>query len=405
MRIRCCKLYSVFFVTILVGLTTTTHAFAYQQANQVDKPEKVEPLEFGQVVNVHQVGDLYTSGQFAPEDIEILKNKKIARIISLRTDGEIKWDEQKEVEKAGLKFVKVPFRAPDEMTDELFATVRELLRDDSAKTLFHCGSASRVGGVWLPYRVLDEGVELDVAIAEAKELGLRSPGYQAKAIDYIERMQAIMARGGEQSVKPGVNKNFLDPELDVDKYVKRFEVESREVYLARNEIVAACGIQQGDVIADVGAGTGLYTRLFSKTVGPDGWVYAVDIAPRFLEHINKESAQQDIQNITGVLCAENSVSLPPKSVDVVFICDTYHHFEFPNSTMTSIHRALKDDGHLVVVDFERIPGKTREWLVDHVRAGKDVFRAEIQDAGFNLVEEKKVKGVKENYFLIFKKSK
>jgi predicted methyltransferase len=73
--------------------------------------------------------------------------------------------------------------------------------------------------------------------------------------------------------------------------------------------------------------------------------------------------------------------------------------------MTSIHRALKDDGHLVVVDFERIPGKTREWLVDHVRAGKDVFRAEIQDAGFNLVEEKKVKGVKENYFLIFKKSK
>ena len=145
--------------------------------------------------------------------------------------------------------------------------------------------------------------------------------------------------------------------------------------------------------------------MFSESVGQTGWVYSVDISTRFLEHINKESADKKISNITGVLCAEDSVNLPPNSVDRVFICDTYHHFEFPKSTMTSIARALKEDGELIVIDFKRIPGKSREWLLGHVRAGKDVFRSEIQDAGFTLVEELKIEGLKENYCLRFKKTR
>ncbi|MGB2501466.1 MAG: SAM-dependent methyltransferase, partial [Mariniblastus sp.] len=60
-------------------------------------------------------------------------------------------------------------------------------------------------------------------------------------------------------------------------------------------------------------------------------------------------------------------------------------------------------GELVVIDFERIPGESREWLLGHVRAGKEVFRAEIMDAGFALDEEVTIKGFKENYFLRFRK--
>jgi len=208
----------------------------------------------------------------------------------------------------------------------------------------------------------------------------------------------------ETSVKPGVNKNFIDPNLDVESYVKKFEIESREVFVNRESILEACEIEQGDTIADIGAGTGLFTRIFAKEVGTDGWVYAVDIAPRFIEHINREAIKAELKNITGVLCAENSINLPPGSADVVFICDTYHHFEFPKSTLGSIHRALKDDGHLILIDFDRVEGKSRQWLLKHVRAGKDTFRAEIQDAGFSLVEEKMVEGLKENYFLKFRKN-
>ncbi len=210
-------------------------------------------------------------------------------------------------------------------------------------------------------------------------------------------------RDSEKSVKPGINKNFIDPNLDVDRYVKRFEVESREVYLLRERILSACEIKKGDRVADIGAGTGLFTSMFSTVVGDQGWVYAIDISPRFLQHINKQATKLKMNNITGVLCAENSINLPPNSVDVIFVCDTYHHFEYPKSTLASMHRALKDDGHLIVIDFERIKGKTREWTMRHVRAGKEVFRREIEEAGFAVAKEKKI-GLRENYFLKFRKT-
>ena len=367
----------------------------------------IQPAKIGTAENVHFAGNLFFSGQFAPDDIAELKKLEISRVITLRTDGEIKWDEKTAIEDAEIEFVQIPFRAPESLTDEVFDKVRAALNDKSKTTLFHCGSANRVGGVWLAHRVLDEGVELETALAEAKTIGLRTAFIEEKALDYIKRNQVtpgLPAMAGEKSVKPGINQRFIDPELDVDAFVKRFEIESREVYVARQTILAACGIEQGDVVADVGAGTGLFTRLFSAAVGEMGWVYAVDIAPRFIEHINQEAGKQKLENITGVLCAENSINLPPNSVDTVFVCDTYHHFEYPKSTLASIHRALKDGGRLIVIDFERIPGKSREWLIGHVRAGKEVFRAEVMDAGFTLVDEPKIEGFKENYFLKFRKN-
>ena len=232
---------------------------------------------------------------------------------------------------------------------------------------------------------------------------LMAQAAQEKQVDQVRSVDAPPSLDGEVSVKPGINKNFIDPDLDVDQFVQRFEIESREVYTARERILAASDISKGDRVADVGAGTGLFTRMFSVKVGERGWVYAVDISPRFIEHINQAAKSQQLDNITGVLCAENSVNLPPDSVDVVFLCDTYHHFEYPKSTLKSIHRALKNDGHLIMIDFDRIEGKSREWLLGHLRAGKEVFRAEIEDAGFSLVQEKKIDGFEENYFLKFHK--
>ncbi|TWT32693.1 class I SAM-dependent methyltransferase [Blastopirellula retiformator] len=207
----------------------------------------------------------------------------------------------------------------------------------------------------------------------------------------------------EQSVKPGINEKFLDESLDVDRWVKQFEVESREVYHAREDVLKAAGVKPGMRIADVGAGSGFYTRLFSRAVGPKGWVYAVDISPKFLQHIGGSNAELGLHNITCVLGGERSIQLPPDSVDLIFICDTYHHFEYPQSTLASIHSALREDGVLVVIDFERIPGTSRKWTLDHVRAGKEVFQQEIEQAGFALDEAPKLDSLKENYLLKFRK--
>jgi SAM-dependent methyltransferase len=94
--------------------------------------------------------------------------------------------------------------------------------------------------------------------------------------------------------------------------------------------------------------------------------------------------------------------LADASVDLVFICDTYHHFEFPEKTMRSIHKALKPKGQVVLIDFHRIKGVSSEWVMGHVRAGQEVFAKEIVDAGFRQIEENKDL-LKESYFVRFEK--
>ncbi len=130
--------------------------------------------------------------------------------------------------------------------------------------------------------------------------------------------------------------------------------------------------------------------------------YAHDLTA-FLEHINRTSAAVGLANVTAVLGRIDSVTLPPGSSDVAFLCDTYHHLEAVEPTLASIHQALRPGGRLVVVDFERIPGESRQWILDHTRAGKDEFRREIEAAGFSFVEEIEIPGFEENYFLKFKK--
>ncbi|MCI0455986.1 MAG: methyltransferase domain-containing protein [Gemmataceae bacterium] len=206
--------------------------------------------------------------------------------------------------------------------------------------------------------------------------------------------------GQEKSVKPGINDPFKDP--DLKKYLATFEGESREIFALRKEIVTACKLKPGMHVADIGAGTGLFTRLFARAVGPQGKVYAVDIARRFLDHIEKTCQEEKLTNVVRVLCTQKSAELPPTSVDLAFVCDTYHHFEFPFRTLTTIHRALKPGGQLVLVDFKRVPGVSREWILNHVRAGQEVFTREVVESGFKQVSEEHL-GLKENYFVRFVK--
>jgi len=203
----------------------------------------------------------------------------------------------------------------------------------------------------------------------------------------------------KESVKPGINKSFEDP--NVENFVERFEKEGREVYDKRMEVIAACSVRPGMAIADIGAGTGMYARLFAASTGAEGRVYAVDIAENFVDHVVETSREQGLNNVVGIVCKPDSVTLPPESVDIVFICDTYHHFEYPQSTMQSIHKALRPGGIVCLIDFVRIEGKSSDWILDHVRAGEKVVRREIEDAGFELVE--KVNLFEQNYFLKFRK--
>ncbi len=209
----------------------------------------------------------------------------------------------------------------------------------------------------------------------------------------------LPAAAQENSIRPGINKPYENP--DVKEFIRKFETEHREIYAKRKDILRNCQLKPGMTVADVGAGTGLFTRLFAEAVGPQGQVYAVDISPKFIEHIEKTCKEAGFKNVKGIVGKSESAGLPEKSVDLVFICDTYHHFEFPLKMMASIHQALKPGGRVVLVDFHRIVGKSSERVLEHVRAGQEVFEKEIERAGFKKIGEEYL--MKENYFVRFEK--
>lgn len=210
------------------------------------------------------------------------------------------------------------------------------------------------------------------------------------------------APGHETSVAPGINEPYQAP--DVDRFVARFETESREVFAQRRQIVADMRLRPGSAVADIGAGTGAFTFALADAVGPHGRVYAVDIAAPFLEHIRSRAAERGVENVTTVRCPEDSVALPPQSIDAAFVCDTYHHFEYPQSSLASIREALRPGGELFIVDFERVEGQSSDWVLKHVRCGKDTVVQEVTSAGFELLPlASRTADLKENYFLRFRK--
>lgn len=204
----------------------------------------------------------------------------------------------------------------------------------------------------------------------------------------------------EQSVRPGVNRQYENP--DWQQWVNTFERSGREVYAMRHAIVAATGAGPGMAVADIGAGTGLFTRLFAPAVMPGGKVYAVDISATFIENILRTCREQGLNNVEGIVNSPRDVGLPADSIDLAFITATYHHFEYPVSTLASIRRALRTGGRLVIIDFRRDPHISSPWVMQHVRGDKNSVIREIRAAGFHLLEDKPL--LRTNYFLVFGKT-
>lgn len=200
-------------------------------------------------------------------------------------------------------------------------------------------------------------------------------------------------------VDPAINAPYKDPEFE--SWVRTFERPGREVYDKRQQIVESTGVEPGQTIADVGAGTGLFTLLFAAEVGPQGRVYAVDISEPFIRNILRRASERGFDNVEGVVNDQKSVRLPPNSVDMAFMSDTYHHFEYPQELMASLHRAMRPGGTLVVIDFRK-EGATG-WVRGHVRADESTVIREIESMGFELLKNEE-QLLERNYFLLFQKT-
>ena len=186
----------------------------------------------------------------------------------------------------------------------------------------------------------------------------------------------ITARVQDESLSPGINERF---EQQPDLFIKQFDFTSSDLK-QQKEILEACGLKPGMDVADIGAGSGVHVRLFAEKVFPAGKVYAVDIIQDFLDHIETTCKEKNITNVQCVLGSATSCNLKPSSVDVVFCCDTYHHFEYPYKMMASIHEALRPNGKFVIIDFKN--------KSSHVRADSKTVIEEITGSGFHLIDSR-----------------
>ena len=210
-------------------------------------------------------------------------------------------------------------------------------------------------------------------------------------------LTASVAVADEQNVNSEINKRLIDPDYEV--WAQRFERSGREVFDQRETIVRAANIQTGMDIADIGAGTGLFTRMFAPAVGPEGTVYAVDIAKNFIDEVLRQAKHAGMNNVIGIVNTQKDANLEAGSIDLAFVCDTYHHFEYPRTMLRSIHDALRQGGSLIVIDFRKVKGISSDWVMTHTRANKKTVIREIESEGFALTEDQDF--LRANFYLRF----
>ena len=147
-------------------------------------------------------------------------------------------------------------------------------------------------------------------------------------------------------------------------------------------VVAALALKPGQVVVDIGAGLGMFTRRFARVVAPGGRAIGVDIEPSHIDALKADAAALGLTNYEARLVAPDNPGLPPASADVIFLSNTYHHIRDRVAYFTRVRDALKPSGRLVVVDFA--PGMMGGTAMDDHPDQKQV-ETELAAAGFRLV--------------------
>lgn len=160
----------------------------------------------------------------------------------------------------------------------------------------------------------------------------------------------------------------------------RAETEKPEVVLEAMEL------RPGMTLAEVGAGTGFFSRRLAKAVGPTGKIYAVDIQPEMLVLLEQYAIREGLKNITTVLGTDTDTKLPPGSIDRILMVDVYHEFQKPEAMLASLRKTLAPGGTVTLVEYRLEGGTASHISVKHRMSAEQVL-AEWTAAGFLLVHQ------------------
>lgn len=158
----------------------------------------------------------------------------------------------------------------------------------------------------------------------------------------------------------------------------------RDAWQQPERVVETLGIKPGQRVADIGAGGGYFTFRFASAIGAEGMVYAVDVDPDMTGHIAEQAAARGIGNVEPILAAPDDPRLP-ESVDLVFLCNTYHHIQDRTAYFRRVRERLRPGGRLAIVEFRR-DGNWFVRIFGHATRA-ETMRSELEAAGYRLAEQ------------------
>ena len=186
-----------------------------------------------------------------------------------------------------------------------------------------------------------------------------------------------------------------------DEWLKTLESPARLANLKIGETMAALKVKPGDVVADIGAGSGVFTMQFAQAVKPGGKAYAVEVDEALLQHIAEKATETGATNYVETVYGEFDDPLLPAPVDLAFIHDVLHHIENRAGYLTALARYMKPGGRIALIDFHPERGGHRNDPTQQVsRSQADALLAGI---GFAPIEE--IALFEDKYFVVYSKAR
>lgn len=181
-----------------------------------------------------------------------------------------------------------------------------------------------------------------------------------------------------------------------EEWIKTLENPARVAGLRIDDVIGRLGLRPGDVVADLGAGSGLFAFPLAKAVGP-GRVYAVELDEGFLTHIRARAKAEGVTNVVPVLGKFTDPLLPARDVDLAFFHDVLHHVQNRPAYLKSVASYLEPGGRIVVIDLnaETSPHRDQPELV----VSKEQATAWMAEAGFVPAED--VRLFPDKWFVVY----
>lgn len=184
---------------------------------------------------------------------------------------------------------------------------------------------------------------------------------------------------------------------DPKAYIGALEDPKRDAYQKPHEVIHALDLKPGEVIADIGAGSGYFTFHLARHVGDNGKVYAVDVSPDMILHMNRRIRELKANNVITLLADPDDPLLPDRSVNRFFFSDSWHHIENQSKYLSLMKRMLKPGGEIVMIDFHKKDLPVGPPM--NMKIGREEVIKQLESNGYRFIKEHTF--LPYQYFLVF----